>query len=366
MARENLIKLRKGTAATWASANPTLDVGEPGFESDTKKFKIGDGNTSWNNLKYVGLDGGNIDQTSSSSSSTPSVTATPVSPTPTRTPTASATPTPTATAVYNAGFSNFREVGQNNSFTPTAPSSSSIQLMIVAHTLGASVSVTGFTRLTNLQTSFYGWGMAVFYKTNPTAGSISWSGGQYSSAGYYEITNAPPVDSWTTSSTTGNYSLSTTINSQINDLIIGCMHKADDNDADQMGSAIGFSTYQKVYASTNTWKDLAFGFYKSVANGTSPSLGFNASSGNSGSALLLINLPNIVPIPAPTATNTPTASATPTPTASATPTPTASATPTPTATATPALINVGYAYNVLNLDYIGSINNSIYGLYYDI
>jgi hypothetical protein len=61
MAREDLIKLRKGTAATWASANPTLDVGEPGFESDTKKFKIGDGNTSWNNLKYVGADGGDLD-----------------------------------------------------------------------------------------------------------------------------------------------------------------------------------------------------------------------------------------------------------------------------------------------------------------
>ena len=28
-------------------------------------------------------------------------------------------------------------------------------------------------------------------------------------------------------------------------------------------------------------------------------------------------------------------------------------------------ISVGYAYNVMNLNYIGSINNSIYGLYYD-
>jgi hypothetical protein len=30
-----------------------------------------------------------------------------------------------------------------------------------------------------------------------------------------------------------------------------------------------------------------------------------------------------------------------------------------------ALINVGYTYNVMNLNYIGSIKNSIYGLYYD-
>lgn len=61
MARETLIKLRKGTAAEWESVNPTLALGEPGFESDTLKFKVGDGSTAWNSLKYVGADGGNIE-----------------------------------------------------------------------------------------------------------------------------------------------------------------------------------------------------------------------------------------------------------------------------------------------------------------
>jgi hypothetical protein len=61
MARENLLKFRRGTAQEWAAANPTLDAGEPGFESNTQRFKVGDGNTTWNNLKYVGFDGGNLD-----------------------------------------------------------------------------------------------------------------------------------------------------------------------------------------------------------------------------------------------------------------------------------------------------------------
>jgi hypothetical protein len=35
------IQVRRGTAAQWTAANPTLDSGEIGFETDTGKFKIG-------------------------------------------------------------------------------------------------------------------------------------------------------------------------------------------------------------------------------------------------------------------------------------------------------------------------------------
>jgi hypothetical protein len=48
------IQLRRGTAAQWVSSNPTLAAGEPGFETDTGKFKIGDGSTNWNTLTYAG------------------------------------------------------------------------------------------------------------------------------------------------------------------------------------------------------------------------------------------------------------------------------------------------------------------------
>ena len=47
-----LIQLRRDTAANWASANPILAQGEPGFELDTLKMKIGDGNTVWSSLDY--------------------------------------------------------------------------------------------------------------------------------------------------------------------------------------------------------------------------------------------------------------------------------------------------------------------------
>ena len=45
-------QLRRGTAAAWIAANPTLFAGEPGLETDTKRMKIGDGTTAWNALGY--------------------------------------------------------------------------------------------------------------------------------------------------------------------------------------------------------------------------------------------------------------------------------------------------------------------------
>ena len=39
----NKIQLRRGTADQWNTANPTLLNGELGYETDTKRFKIGDG-----------------------------------------------------------------------------------------------------------------------------------------------------------------------------------------------------------------------------------------------------------------------------------------------------------------------------------
>jgi hypothetical protein len=46
-------ELREGLAAEWTAANPTLRRGEPGFERDTNKLKIGDGNTPWTGLDYL-------------------------------------------------------------------------------------------------------------------------------------------------------------------------------------------------------------------------------------------------------------------------------------------------------------------------
>lgn len=53
---------RRGTAAAWSLANPTLAEGEIGYETDTKKWKFGDGATAWNALVYK-IDDAPIDGT---------------------------------------------------------------------------------------------------------------------------------------------------------------------------------------------------------------------------------------------------------------------------------------------------------------
>jgi hypothetical protein len=52
------IQLRRDTAASWANANPILSQGEPAFEIDTGREKIGDGVTEWNSLAYRVASGG--------------------------------------------------------------------------------------------------------------------------------------------------------------------------------------------------------------------------------------------------------------------------------------------------------------------
>jgi hypothetical protein len=44
---------RRDTAANWTSNNPTLAAGEIGLETDTAKYKMGDGATAWNSLAYA-------------------------------------------------------------------------------------------------------------------------------------------------------------------------------------------------------------------------------------------------------------------------------------------------------------------------
>ena len=51
-------QIRNATAAAWTAANPTLALGEMGYETDTGRLKIGDAvgdplvGTAWNSLPY--------------------------------------------------------------------------------------------------------------------------------------------------------------------------------------------------------------------------------------------------------------------------------------------------------------------------
>lgn len=45
--------LRRGTTKVWERNNPILAYGEPGFEKDKFRLKIGDGINHWKDLPYI-------------------------------------------------------------------------------------------------------------------------------------------------------------------------------------------------------------------------------------------------------------------------------------------------------------------------
>lgn len=47
------IQFRRDTAANWSSVNPVLAIGEIGLETDTAKWKFGNGSSAWNSLDYA-------------------------------------------------------------------------------------------------------------------------------------------------------------------------------------------------------------------------------------------------------------------------------------------------------------------------
>jgi hypothetical protein len=71
------IQLRRDTAANWITQNPVLGDGEMAIETDTRKFKIGDGTSAWTSLAYGTLTG-----TAPAATAMPSGTSFPANPQP--------------------------------------------------------------------------------------------------------------------------------------------------------------------------------------------------------------------------------------------------------------------------------------------
>ena len=46
------IQIRRGTTSAWNAANPVLALGEQGYDTTTKQYKVGDGTTAWTALAY--------------------------------------------------------------------------------------------------------------------------------------------------------------------------------------------------------------------------------------------------------------------------------------------------------------------------
>ena len=55
MSVQTLIQIRRGTTSEWSSVNPTLGAGEWGYDTTSKRYKLGDGLTAWNSLLYSSI-----------------------------------------------------------------------------------------------------------------------------------------------------------------------------------------------------------------------------------------------------------------------------------------------------------------------
>ena len=53
MSTQAIIRHRRDTAANWTSNDPVLEDGQLGYETDTGKWKWGDGATAWTALAYA-------------------------------------------------------------------------------------------------------------------------------------------------------------------------------------------------------------------------------------------------------------------------------------------------------------------------
>jgi hypothetical protein len=74
---QTTIQMRQGTAAQWTTANPILANGENGYETDTKKFKIGDGSSTWSALDYFTSSSNTLTQYGSTTSTRTNLIANP-------------------------------------------------------------------------------------------------------------------------------------------------------------------------------------------------------------------------------------------------------------------------------------------------
>lgn len=49
-----MIKIKRGSTENWNTTNPVLEAGQPGYDKNKHKLKIGDGITKWSELPSVG------------------------------------------------------------------------------------------------------------------------------------------------------------------------------------------------------------------------------------------------------------------------------------------------------------------------
>lgn len=48
------LQLKRASSNRWIELNPILAAGEPAWEKDTNRLKVGDGTSTWTELPYIG------------------------------------------------------------------------------------------------------------------------------------------------------------------------------------------------------------------------------------------------------------------------------------------------------------------------
>lgn len=124
------MRVRRGTAAQWASANPVLLQGEIGYETDTGALRIGDGSTAFTSLPdRTGIPRAQDDVLSGGYTATEDDDGT----------------VSGGTYQPEPAGGNFKKIVNNGAFTFAAPSTTGAFTMVVCVTNGASAGAITFS-----------------------------------------------------------------------------------------------------------------------------------------------------------------------------------------------------------------------------
>jgi hypothetical protein len=165
MAGNQRVQLRRGTAARWAARNPLLLAGEEGYETDSRRSKVGDGLSRWNDLPYKSADTTGHGANHAAGGSDPiSIQASQVSDFSAAVAAASPAANTDASSLASGTLADARLSGNvvlttdarlTNDRTPTAhahPATDITSGTLPDARLSANVVLTGDTRLTNART----------------------------------------------------------------------------------------------------------------------------------------------------------------------------------------------------------------------
>lgn len=162
---------RRDTSSNWTTNNPTLAAGEIGYETNTGKFKIGDGTTAWTSLGYTqngtvtsitagtGLSGGTI-----TSTGTIAIDSTVVTLSGTQTLTNKTLTTPTISSITNTGTLTLPT--STDTLVGRSTSDALSSKILVAPEERATVSATAATGTINFDAITQG---VLYYTSNASA-----------------------------------------------------------------------------------------------------------------------------------------------------------------------------------------------------